>query len=39
MTADSGDGLVDPADYVHGHDNLFIGDCSVHVTNGGVGPA
>jgi choline dehydrogenase-like flavoprotein len=23
---------------VHGHDNLFIADSSVHVTNGGFNP-
>ena len=33
-----GDGVVDPSGRVHGHDNLFIADGSVHVTNGGFNP-
>jgi choline dehydrogenase-like flavoprotein len=39
MSADAGDGVVDPSGRVHGHDNLFIADGSVHVTNGGFNPA
>jgi choline dehydrogenase-like flavoprotein len=35
MSADPADGVVDPSGRVHGHDNLFIADGSVHVTNGG----
>lgn len=30
--------VVDPACRVHGHDNLFIADGAVHVTNGGFNP-
>ncbi len=30
--------VVDPWGRVHGHDNLFIADGSVHVTNGGFNP-
>ena len=30
--------VVDRNCCVHGHDNLFIADASVHVTNGGFNP-
>jgi choline dehydrogenase-like flavoprotein len=30
--------VVDPWGRVHGHDNLFVTDASVHVTNGGFNP-
>lgn len=30
--------VVDPHCRVHGHDNLYIADASVHVTNGGFNP-
>jgi choline dehydrogenase-like flavoprotein len=30
--------VVDPLGRVHGHDNLYIADGSVHVTNGGFNP-
>ena len=30
--------VVDPWGRVHGHDNLFVADGSVHVTNGGFNP-
>ncbi len=30
--------VVDPSCRVHGHDNLYIADGSVHVTNGGFNP-
>jgi choline dehydrogenase-like flavoprotein len=39
MSSDPSDGVVDPSGRVHGHDNLFIADGSVHVTNGGFNPA
>ena len=39
MSADPADGVVDPSGRVHGHDNLFVADGSVHVTNGGFNPA
>jgi choline dehydrogenase-like flavoprotein len=39
MSADPRDGVADPSGRVHGHDNLFIADGSVHVTNGGFNPA
>jgi choline dehydrogenase-like flavoprotein len=39
MSADPADGVVDPTGRVHGHDNLFVADGSVHVTNGGFNPA
>ena len=39
MSADPEDGVVDPTGRVHGHDNLFVADGSVHVTNGGFNPA
>jgi choline dehydrogenase-like flavoprotein len=39
MSEDPRDGVVDPSGRVHGHDNLFIADGSVHVTNGGFNPA
>jgi choline dehydrogenase-like flavoprotein len=39
MSADPADGVVDSSGRVHGHDNLFVADGSVHVTNGGFNPA
>lgn len=30
--------VTDPEGRVHGYDNLFVSDASVHVTNGGVNP-
>jgi choline dehydrogenase-like flavoprotein len=30
--------VVDPWCRVHGHDNLYVADGSVHVTNGGFNP-
>jgi choline dehydrogenase-like flavoprotein len=39
MSADPADGVVDPSGRVHGHDNLFVADAAVHVTNGGFNPA
>jgi choline dehydrogenase-like flavoprotein len=39
MSADPADGVVDPSGRVQGHDDLFIADGAVHVTNGGFNPA
>jgi choline dehydrogenase-like flavoprotein len=39
MGADPATSVVDPTGRVHGHDNLWVTDASVHVTNGGVNPA
>ena len=39
MSAEPVDGVVDTSGRVHGHDNLFLADGSVHVTNGGFNPA
>lgn len=39
MSADPRDGVTDPSGRVHGHDNLFVCDGSLHVTNGGFNPA
>jgi choline dehydrogenase-like flavoprotein len=39
MSEDPRLGVVDPSGRVHGHDNLFVADGSVHVTNGGFNPA
>jgi choline dehydrogenase-like flavoprotein len=39
MSLDPTNGVTDPSGRVHGHDNLFIGDGSIHVTNGGFNPA
>ncbi|PQP88792.1 hypothetical protein CPT76_11040 [Paenibacillus sp. AR247] len=30
--------VTDPTGRVHGYDNLWVSDGSVHVTNGGVNP-
>jgi len=30
--------VTDPWGRVHGHDNLFVADGSLHVTNGGFNP-
>jgi choline dehydrogenase-like flavoprotein len=38
MGCDPTDSVVDVDCRVHGHDNLFIADSSVHVTNGGFNP-
>jgi choline dehydrogenase-like flavoprotein len=39
MSADPQDGVTDPWGRVHGHENLFVTDGSLHVTNGGFNPA
>ena len=39
MSARPGDGVTDPTGRVHGHDNLFVCDGAVHVTNGGFNPS
>lgn len=39
MGTDPSSSVVDPEGRVHGHDNLWVADASVHVTNGGVNPA
>lgn len=39
MSADPRDGVTDSFGRVHGHDNLFVCDGSLHVTNGGFNPA
>ncbi len=39
MSDDPCHGVVDSSGRVHGHDNLFVMDGSVHVTNGGFNPA
>lgn len=39
MSADPQDGVTDPWGRVHGHDNLYVCDGSLHVTNGGFNPA
>ncbi|MFP5578566.1 MAG: GMC oxidoreductase [Acidimicrobiia bacterium] len=39
MGTDPTTSVTDPDGRVHGHDNLWIADASVHVTNGSVGPA
>jgi len=39
MGTDPASSVVDPEGRVHGHDNLWIVDASVHPTNGSVGPA
>jgi choline dehydrogenase-like flavoprotein len=38
MGDDPATSVVDAWGRVHGHDNLFIADGSVHVTNGGFNP-
>jgi choline dehydrogenase-like flavoprotein len=38
MGADPKTSVVDANGRVHGHDNLFLADASVHVTNGGFNP-
>jgi choline dehydrogenase-like flavoprotein len=38
MGEDARVSVVDPLCRVHGHDNLYIADGSVHVTNGGFNP-
>jgi len=38
MSADPADGVTDPSGRVHGHENLFVADAAVHVTNGPVNP-
>jgi choline dehydrogenase-like flavoprotein len=38
MSADSRDGVTDPWGRVHGHENLFVCDAALHVTNGGFNP-
>ncbi len=39
MGTDPAASVTDPDGRVHGHDNLWVADASVHVTNGSVGPA
>lgn len=39
MSADPSAGVTDPWGRVHGHENLFVSDGSLHVTNGGFNPA
>jgi choline dehydrogenase-like flavoprotein len=39
MSTDPRDGVTDPFGRVHGHENLFVCDGSLHVTNGGFNPA
>jgi choline dehydrogenase-like flavoprotein len=39
MSFDPREGVVDVSARVHGHDNLYVADGSVHVTNGGFNPA
>jgi choline dehydrogenase-like flavoprotein len=38
MSSDPADGVTDTTGRVHGHDNLFVADASVHVTNGSFNP-
>lgn len=38
MGHDPADSVTDSLGKVHGHDNLFIADASLHVTNGGFNP-
>ncbi len=38
MSARAEDGVTDPWGRVWGHDNLFVADGAVHVTNGGYNP-
>ena len=38
MGADPATSVTDPHGRVHGHDNLWVMDGSVHVTNGGFNP-
>lgn len=39
MGTDPASSVTDPHGRVHGHDNLWVADASVHVTNGSVNPA
>ncbi len=39
MGTDPATSVVDPTGRVHGHDNLWVADASVHVTNGGASPS
>ena len=38
MSGDPAQDVIDRFCRVHGRDNLYIGDGSVHVTNGGFNP-
>jgi choline dehydrogenase-like flavoprotein len=38
MGADPAVSVTDPAGRIHGHDNVWVADGSLHVTNGGVNP-
>jgi choline dehydrogenase-like flavoprotein len=38
MSARAEDGVTDPSGRVWGHDNLYVADGSLHVTNGGYNP-
>ncbi|HEY3773796.1 MAG TPA: GMC family oxidoreductase [Solirubrobacteraceae bacterium] len=39
MGEDPSRSVTDPSGRIHGHDNLWVADGSVHVTNGAVNPA
>ncbi len=39
MGTDPATSVTDPDGRVHGHDNLWVADAAVHVTNGSVNPA
>ncbi len=39
MSADPRDGVTGTTGRVHGHENLFVADAAVHVTNGAFNPA
>lgn len=39
MGTDPATSVTDPDGRVHGHDNVWVADASVHVTNGSVNPA
>ena len=39
MSADPRDGVTDPSGRIHGQENAFVADASVHVTNGAFNPA
>ncbi|MBW7455829.1 GMC family oxidoreductase, partial [Paenibacillus sepulcri] len=38
MGNDPSTSVTDPIGRIHGYDNLWVSDGSVHVTNGGVNP-
>lgn len=39
MSDDPAEGVTDSSGRIHGHDNVFVADGSVHPTNGGFNPA